>query len=168
MYQEEADRALGKSKSISFNDLLKVTHIKRVICAMVCMTINFMISRGMQNKILANIRHSDQGSRDKLGISNILNADLVGGMLLMIIGYSSSFKFFSGRRITLIVGSIFLVIFWNIFWVLLSEINVTDSQIHFTESDLQPFDTVMYRGECALTFMVYQLILCAGPIDISK
>lgn len=26
----------------------------------------------------------------------------------------------------------------------------------------------MYRGECALTFMVYQLILIAGPIDISK
>ena len=90
----------------------------------------------------------------------------------MILGYSSSFKFFSGRRITLIVGSIVFVVFWNILWVILSDIYLSEANQsvngHYTENDLQAFDVFMYRGECALTFMVYQLILIAGPIDISK
>jgi hypothetical protein len=99
----------------------------------------------------------------------VLNVDLLGGALLIILGYFSSFKLFSGRRITLIVGSIVFVIFWNILWIILSDIYLSESShVHFTENDLQIFDVVMYRGECALTFMVYQLILIAGPLDISK
>jgi hypothetical protein len=68
------------------------------------------------------------GSCEKLnlGVNNILNTDLLGGMLLMILGYLSSFKFFSGRRITLIVGSIVFVVFWNILWVILSDIYLSE------------------------------------------
>lgn len=51
MYQEEIDKALGKSQSISFNDLWKIRHLRRVIFAMVCLTVNYMISRGMSVKI---------------------------------------------------------------------------------------------------------------------
>ena len=51
MYQEEIDKALGKSQSISFNDLWNIRHLRRVIFAMVCLTVNYMISRGMSVKI---------------------------------------------------------------------------------------------------------------------
>ena len=106
---------------------------------------------------------------ENLGNINVFNTYAMGGFCLMILGYSSSFKFFSGRRITLIVGSIVLAIIWNILWVILSDIHISESQeAHFTEYDLPPFDKFMYRGECALTFMTYQALLCAGPIDISK
>ena len=73
-------------------------------------------------------QHLNTGSCEKLnlGVNNILNTDLLGGMLLMILGYLSSFKFFSGRRITLIVGSIVFVVFWNILWVILSDIYLSE------------------------------------------
>ena len=45
----------------------------------------------------------------------------------MILGYLSSFKFFSGRRITIIVGSIVFVVFWNILWVILSDIYLSEA-----------------------------------------
>ena len=57
----------------------------------------------------------------------------------MILGWSSSFKFFSGRRITLIVGSIVFVVLWNIFWVIMSDIYLSESKTddgHYTENDL--------------------------------
>ena len=51
MFEEEVDKAIGKSQSISFKDLLRIRHIKRVIIAMVCITVNYMISRGMSAKV---------------------------------------------------------------------------------------------------------------------
>jgi hypothetical protein len=130
MYQEEIDKALGKSQSISFNDLWKIRHLRRVIFAMVCLTVNYMTSRGMSAKIQVSFsEHLDSGSCEKynLGVNNILNTDLLGGILMMILGYSSSFKFFSGKRITLIVGSIIFVVIWNILWVILSDIYMSES-----------------------------------------
>ena len=144
MYQEEIDKALGKSQSISFNDLWNIRHIRRVIFAMVCLTVNYMISRGMSAKIQVSCSNSlNSGSCEKynIGVNNILNTDLLGGMFLMILGYASSFKYFSGRRITLIVGSIVFVVFWNIFWVIMSDIYLSESSQaengHYTENDLQ-------------------------------
>jgi CRISPR/Cas system CMR-associated protein Cmr3 (group 5 of RAMP superfamily) len=67
IFQEEVDKALGKSQSISFNDLLKIRHINRVIFAMVCITVIYMISRGMSAKIQVScIQTNDIGVCEKL------------------------------------------------------------------------------------------------------
>ena len=85
----------------------------------------------------------------------------------MFVGWLSSTKFFSGRRISLIVASILFVTIWNILWVVVSDIQVNE-QANYTENELKFFDIVMYRGEGAFTFLIYQLILISGPLDISK
>ena len=107
---------------------------------MVCITVNYMISRGMSAKIQVSCLLTNESGvceNQNFGVTQVLNVDLLGGGFLMILGYLSSIKFFSGRRITLISCSIVFVISWNIVWVILSDIYLSEcSQVHFTENDL--------------------------------
>ena len=70
--------------------------------------------------------------------------------------------------------SILFLALWNTVWAILSDIHQFETPFGgtqnkmFTEDDLGLFDTIMFRGESALTFMVYQLIIIAGPLDISR
>ena len=62
---------------------------------------------------------------------------------------------------------------WNIIWVIGSNIYEIEAdnrrnKSSYSENDLNRFDQFMYRGEISLTFLVYNLILLAGPLDISK
>ena len=74
----------------------------------------------------------------------------------------------------MIALSIIVLAFWNTIWAIFSEIYQFEGPFRgddnktFTENDLTLFDSLMYRGESALTFMVYQLIIIAGPLDISR
>lgn len=36
------------------------------------------------------------------------------------------------------------------------------------ESDFETFDRVMFYGDSSMTFMIYQMLLIAGPIDTCK
>lgn len=74
---------------------------------------------------------------------------------------------------TLISLAIMFVTAWNMIWVVGSNIyeieaDSRSSQSSYSENDLNRFDQFMYRGEISLTFLVYNLILLAGPLDISK
>ena len=106
-------------------------------------------------------------------IIRAINVDLLGGALMVIVGFISQYRF-KGRRMILAASSILLLALWNTIWAIFSEIYQFESPFggdenrSFTENDLSLFDTIMFRGESALTFMVYQLIIIAGPLDISR
>lgn len=44
---EEIDRKLSKSQSVSFTDLIEIKHVRRLTFASVCLTINYLIFRGV-------------------------------------------------------------------------------------------------------------------------
>ena len=135
------------------------------------MTINYLISRGVSYKV----QKWEQNDEEQYYIlpPYIYNVDFIGGIFMLVVGYLSSQKVFRGRRMTLISLAIMFVTAWNMIWVIGSNIYEIEadnrsSKSSYSENDLNRFDQFMYRGEIALTFLVYNLILLAGPLDISK
>ena len=105
----------------------------------------------------------------------IFNIDLLGGVLLLIVGFLSANDFFQGRRMPLIFSAMILTIVWNIVWVCGSSIQELEKKAKdqfgdagFSEYDLTAFDRVMYRGDCSLNFLIYQIMIIAVPIDLCK
>lgn len=162
-----------------------------------CMTVNYLISKGMSAKIAFDgcdyepltcekstscklsqscvSAVSPQGDIYTSVLVYILNVDLLGGILLLIMGFLSANSLFQGRRTPLIFLSILVTILWNIIWVCASSIQELEQRSqenggngNFTEYDLSLFDRIMYRGDCAWNFLVYQMMIIAIPIDLCK
>ena len=137
------------------------------------LSVNYLLSKAMSGKYQQDCKISDCNNDNQLHIDNklynqifsILNIDLIGGLCLVCIGSLSATDFFKGRRITLIAISIVINFTWNIIWLLLNNI---DSDSRYTELSMGIFDRIMYRIDCSLTSMVYQIIFTVGPIDICK
>ena len=197
---EAIDEILGKKKSISFYELLRIPSIRNVIFASICMTVNYLISQGMSAKLafdscdfdpLSCEKSSSCSSSRTCNNSNnsnnamqdiytsvliyILNIDLLGGILLLIMGFLSANDLFQGRRMPLIFSAIIVTILWNIVWVCGSSIQLLEQRSldkeddgSFSEYDLSAFDRIMYRGDCAWNFLIYQIMIIAVPIDLCK
>lgn len=160
------------------------------------MTINYLISKGMSAKLAVETCEYEPLTCEKSSrcrstqsctasqvrgdiytgvLVYILNADLLGGLLLLIMGFLSASSLFQGRRTPLIFSSIVVTIIWNIIWVCASNIQELEQRNqeqggdgNFTEYDLSLADRIMYRGDCACHFLVYQLMIIAIPIDLCK
>ena len=145
-----------------------------MFAGMLFITINYLVTKGLNQKVMAH--HSTQGDKVQKanGIVMIFgNVDLMGGFLMVLVGYLSSTHVFEGRRILLVCAATFVVIIWNIIWMQFSQIeqpkNPETGQYQFqTESQFGLFDQVMFYGESSLSFMVYQMLLVSGPIDTCK
>ena len=130
------------------------------------LSINYLVSKGLSAKYHYDPTDSKNTDQElQTSIFNFLNIDIIAGTGIICIGYISATDFFKGRRITLIALIIVINFILNIIWLSLSKIKDNDKQ---TELRMEIFDRVMYKIECALTFMVYQIILTVGPIDICK
>ena len=75
----------------------------------------------------------------------------------------------------LIFSAIIVTILWNIVWVCGSSIQLLEQRSLgkegdgcFSEYDLSAFDRIMYRGDCAWNFLIYQIMIIAVPIDLCK
>lgn len=192
---EAIDEILGKKKSISFYELLRIPSIRNVIFASICMTVNYLISQGMSAKLAFDSCDFDPLSCEKSNSCNssrnctnamqsdiyisvliyILNIDLLGGILLLIMGFLSANDLFQGRRMPLIFSAIIVTMLWNIVWVCGSSIQLLEQRSLdkeddgcFSEYDLSAFDRIMYRGDCAWNFLIYQIMIIAVPIDLCK
>ena len=80
-------------------------------------------------------------------------------------------------RITLILVNIVFVTIINIIWISFSDIPEIEQKNYETyhrkvylARDLKekPFDYIMYNTEGLITFIIYTMIIVAGPIDICK
>lgn len=128
---------LSISKSVSFNDLVEIRNVKRIIAAALCITCNEMISKNVfkqtanapSGNITKDESPADQIYTDQINSSseykrflNICNTDLMTGIIMMIFGYFSSASSLQGRRISLIVAMIGFLIIWNVIWISFSDI----------------------------------------------
>ena len=137
------------------------------------LSVNYLLSKAMSGKYQQDCNTNDCKYDTEKHIDNklynkifsILNIDLIGGICLVCIGLLSATDFFKGRRITLIAISIVINFTWNIIWLSLNNI---ESDSIYTELSMGIFDRIMYRIDCSLTSMVYQIIFTVGPIDICK
>ena len=154
---------MGKSKSVSFHELFAIRHIRNVLLSMIFITINYLTAKGFSQKIKST------ELSDNCFSSQLINIDFLGGILMIFMGCLSSTRTFKGRRITLITISVLFLCLWNILWFANSQIDpVQFENGNLLDSDLSPFDLIMFKGDSAITFMIYQMILIAGTIDICK
>lgn len=163
--REEVGKLLSTSKSVSFNDLVEIKNVVRLISAAIFLTINMQIVR---------IKYK-QATMKKRWDVYLLNTDLIGGLCILVIGIVSSTSKFHGRRITLMVIGLLLSAVVNIIWVSFSDIyEIQDANLKIEKGnvylleDLQIFDLVMFQANSALCYMSYYVIIVAGPVDICK
>jgi hypothetical protein len=82
-----------------------------------------MLSRGLSSRISTSrqeVTCTDNQCRSQ-AIIKAINVDLLGGALMVIIGFISQYRF-KGRRMILIAVSIIVLAFWNTIWAIFSEI----------------------------------------------
>lgn len=108
---------LSRSESVSFNDLLRIKGVARIIFAAVQMQMNNMIADAN-----LEVAFSHNPTEKQYKLSSIFNIDFSAGILLVIIGFISKQKQFTGLRITLVLLCIVFVTVWNIIWMSFSEI----------------------------------------------
>jgi hypothetical protein len=80
---------------------------------MLFITINYLMSRGLNEKLTSGSKYKYSTFYGFL-IGLLRNVDFIGGFLMVLVGYLSSTNWFQGRRVTLIVVSIVVVIVWNL------------------------------------------------------
>ena len=109
-------------------------------------------------------------------ITDIFNLEFLSGGLMILIGLLSSTKLFGGRKLSIILILVVVLILWNIVWISSSRIYLLEmkhnkrnnTSVLYNELEMTIFDRIMYRGNSVLTFTIYQLYIVAGPIDICK
>mmetsp|Transcript_8226 Transcript_8226/g.13767 ORF Transcript_8226/g.13767 Transcript_8226/m.13767 type:complete len:424 (-) Transcript_8226:38-1309(-) len=156
---EEIDKVLSRSKSVSFNDLVQIRNVKKLILAAVCLTGNFLISHGFHKVKMKGDKHNV--------VLNVLNVDFLGGLLQIIIGLISASRFMTGKRMILIVLSCLLLTIWNIIWLSFTQLYDEESQ-DSTFASFGLFDKIMFYIESILAQALYYIIIISGPIDICK
>ena len=105
---------MSRSKSVSFNDLVKIRHVPRIILAAVALNANYLLSSQMRKQAYKS------ASPDSVQL--IWNLELMGGVLLILVGLISSTGEFRNRRITAIVLCILFVTFWDVVWISFTDI----------------------------------------------
>ena len=81
--QEEIDKILSRSKSVSFNDLVEIRHVPRIILAAVCLNGNYLLSSQMRK-----LAYKDWSPGDKQPFYQyFLNMDFLGGLVLILIAW---------------------------------------------------------------------------------
>ena len=113
--KEEIEKILNKSQSVSFHDLMNIRNITRIIFCAMFLTCNMYIGRIIYKNVFS------KDGKNSIA-SNIFNQYFLGGFLTLMVAKLSNTAYFAGRRISLILFLIVLIICWNIVWISFSGI----------------------------------------------
>lgn len=114
---DEIETMLNRGQSISYNDLMGIKSVCRIVFAAVCMQMNNLVSEA--NMVSA---YSKEGEEPRVA-PVLFNLYFLAGCVLAVIGFVSSWQRFYGLRITLILLCIVTATFWNIIWMSFSDIS---------------------------------------------
>jgi hypothetical protein len=153
--QEEIDRILNKSKSVSVYDLFQIRNVSRITLCALCMTVNVYITRVIYKNVFSMSEYNPDG-RDCIA-KNITNTNFMIGIVMLILAFLANTKFFSGRRMSLILFTIIILTCWNVIWISFSNIQTIEDEneknqliekrvYYYKDLNENKFDLVMFLG----------------------
>lgn len=119
--QEEIERILNRSKSVSIYELFQIRNVSRIMACAIMMAINDYITKVVHKNVF---RHPEDSIH---WVNNITNANFLIGIIMLCLSFLGNTNFFSGRRMTLLLFSIIILTCWNVIWISFSDINEIES-----------------------------------------
>lgn len=108
--KEEIDKILATSKSVSYADFLHIKNVFRVVYASSFVAMS-------RNVTLVIYTNAFKEAESQAWQKTLLNMDMLGGFVILVLGFLSSSLHFKGRRITIIFICLIVVVMINILWL---------------------------------------------------
>lgn len=137
--EQEVNRQMqslvGRDKSFSLSKLFRIQFVVQMIAISVLITLCHLITKGMANFITQRCVESKSCKENECMtscdsvknqryqmVTDVLNFELLTGLLMILVGMLSSTKLFGGRKLSIILILVVLLILWNIVWISSSRI----------------------------------------------